>query len=117
VLSKDVMDKGYGYFNESFSGNEEIPEKLGGVLEKYFEKKDRSIRQGSRLVELWEEILPEELYRASSIESLRSGVLYVRVMPGAFMHEFKLIKQELIERLGDLAGVFDIKLKPWNGKK
>ena len=79
----------------------------------YAEKGLRRHRRQTRVVDLWEEILPVELSKHCRLVSLLRGVLKVEVEAGPYMFEMQNIRQPLLEQLQQKcpgAGVSSIKL-------
>ena len=72
---------------------------VGAIFDKYIEKGLQRHRRQGRLVDLWEELLPQELARHCKLVSLLRGVLKVEVESGPYMFEMQNICQELLEKL------------------
>lgn len=87
--------------------------KLGDEVERYLKWRSRDLKKNATVVDVWSELLPATLRERCEIESLSRGVLTVGVEPGVYMHELRLISDELVEQLrqrNPRAGVKRIKV-------
>ncbi len=88
---------------------------LADVVDTYIKRRLGQLRKNASVVDVWRELLPEELYEHSSIAGISGGVVQVEVDPGPYMHEFQLLSSELsgqLQRLCRSAGVRRIALRP-----
>ena len=88
---------------------------LGANAETYIKQRLGQLRKNASVVDVWRELLPEELYEHSCIAGISGGVVQVEVDPGPWMHEFQLLSSELsgqLQRLCRSAGVRRIALRP-----
>ncbi len=88
---------------------------LGANIETYIKQRLGQLRKNASVVDVWRELLPEELYEHSCIAGISGGVVQVEVDPGPWMHEFQLLSSELsgqLQRLCRSAGVRRIALRP-----
>ena len=88
---------------------------LGGNVDTYIKERLSQLRKNASVVDVWRELLPEELYEHSRIAGISGGVVQVEVDPGPYMHEFQLLSSELsgeLQRLCRSAGVRRITLRP-----
>lgn len=88
---------------------------LADVVDTYIKGRLGQLRKNASVVDVWRELLPEELYEHSSIAGISGGVVQVEVDPGPWMHEFQLLSSELsgqLQRLCRSAGVRRIALRP-----
>lgn len=75
--------------------------KLGLLLQDYVKKQLQPRRKKlSRVGQVWQEILPEELVRHTCLESLRAGQLCVKVDSAGHLYELQqMIQGELLEQI------------------
>ncbi len=88
---------------------------LGDNVDTYIKGRLGQLRKNAAVVDVWRELLPEELYEHSRIAGISGGVVQVEVDPGPYMHEFQLLSSELsgqLQRLCRSAGVRRIALRP-----
>ncbi len=88
---------------------------LGDDVETYIKRRLGQLRKNASVVDVWRELLPEELYEHSRIAGISGGVVQVEVDPGPYMHEFQLLSSELsgqLQRLCRSAGIRRIALRP-----
>ncbi|MBW8015934.1 MAG: DUF721 domain-containing protein [Planctomycetes bacterium] len=69
----------------------------------------RRLRQSAKIVDAWQELLPEEMTEHCSISKIEGGVIEVEVESGAYMHEMRLMSNELVEHLCDVCGQGKVK--------
>ena len=88
---------------------------LGDDVDAYIKRRLGQLKKNASVVDVWRELLPEELYEHSRIAGISGGVVQVEVDPGPYMHEFQLVSSELTGQLQMLcrsAGVRRIALSP-----
>ncbi len=88
---------------------------LGDGVDTYIKERLGQLRKNASVVDVWRELLPEELYEHSRLAGISGGVVQVEVDPGPYMHEFQLLSSELsgqLQRLCRSAGVRRIALRP-----
>ncbi len=69
----------------------------------------RRLKDSAKIVDAWQELLPDEMMEHCSISKIKNGVIEVEVDSGAFMHEMRLMSSELVEHLRDICGRGKIK--------
>ena len=69
----------------------------------------RRLRQSAKIVDAWQELLPEEMASHCGIKKIESGVIEVEVDSGPYLHEMRLMSNELVEHLRDICGQGRIK--------
>ena len=95
-------------------------ERLGVSLQGYLDEKRSSFRKNAAVVDCWEKVLPEHMQGRCSLREVTGGVVEIEVEPGAYMHQMRVLNDELVarfERICPRAGVRKIKLVPRNGGK
>jgi hypothetical protein len=83
-----------------FDMKKEDPEHIGSILKQLFrnpEWKDKL--QASLPLLRWQELVGEKIARQSQPESLRDGVLQVRVANSAWLHHLRFLEGDLRSRL------------------
>jgi hypothetical protein len=88
----------------------EDPEHIGSILEQLFrnpEWKDKL--QASLPLLRWQEIVGDKIARQSQPESLRDGVLQVRVANSAWLHHLRFLKRDLRRKLNKELPSLEIK--------
>ncbi len=75
-------------------------------------------KQFGPIVEMWQQLLPEELRQHCRLDSVQGGRLKVKVDSPIYLHELQMCRDELLEQLQDscprarLRGV-DFKIGSW----
>jgi hypothetical protein len=69
----------------------------------------RRLKESAKIVDAWQELLPDEMMEHCSISKIKNGVIEVEVDSGAYMHEMRLMSGELVEHLRDICGQGKIK--------
>ncbi len=77
-------------------------ERLGGSAEAYLKNNKSRFEKNTQVVDAWEGLLPEGLSGHCNISDISGGVLKLEVDPGPYMHELKMMTQELVEHLGQV---------------
>lgn len=88
----------------------EDPEHIGSILEQLFrnpEWKDKL--QASLPLLRWQEIVGDKIARQSQPESLRDGVLEVRVANSAWLHHLRFLERDLRQKLNKELPTLEIK--------
>jgi len=57
-----------------------------------------------RALALWQEVVGDTLAQASTAETVRGGVLFVRARSGVWAHELTLLRGEILQRLNSRLG-------------
>lgn len=86
---------------------------LSKCLDGYMKTRQRALGKNSAVVDIWQEILPEEINRHCRLAEISKGVLKVEVDPGPYMHEMKLLSGELVDLINancPRAGIKQIRL-------
>lgn len=73
--------------------------KLGIETGLYMEKREDIAVKNAKIVDVWESLLPENLLGQCKISEIKSGVLGIKVQPGVYMHEFRTVKMDFLNRL------------------
>ena len=87
--------------------------RLGLTVQSYLSKKDYQLRKNAAVVDIWQQMLPEEFYEHCNLVGVSGGAAIFEVDPGPYMHEMQALKQELLEYLQTRcprAGIKTIKL-------
>ena len=88
---------------------------VGDILDKQILP---SQKQFGPVVEVWQQLLPDELREHCRLDSVRGGRLKVLVDSPSYLHELQSCRNELLERLQDgcksarLSGI-DFKIGSW----
>jgi len=69
----------------------------------------RRLEQSAKIVDAWQELLPEEMAAHCEIKTVKNGIIEVEVDSGAYMHEMRLMSNELVEHLREICGEGKIK--------
>jgi predicted nucleic acid-binding Zn ribbon protein len=69
----------------------------------------RRLKNSAKIVDAWQELLPEEMKEHCSILKIENGVIEVEVDSGSFMHEMRLMSNELVEHLREICGQGKVK--------
>ena len=95
-------------------------DKLGVSVQGYLARRRGEFSKNASVVDIWQELLPENLREACSLESISGGVVLVAVEPGPYMHELSMLSEELVQHLRQLspqAGVRKIRLVPLSASR
>lgn len=85
--------------------------RLGADIQGYLGKNRSLLNRNASIVDIWGGILPAEFYKHSHLAGISGGVLRVEVEPGPYMHELRIMKDELLEHLqNQRTGIKDIRL-------
>ena len=76
---------------------------------KYLGFNIRRLKESAKIVDAWQELLPEEIAGHCNIKKIEAGVIEVEVDSGAYLHEMRLMSNELVEHLRDICGQGKIK--------
>src|SRR5512138_3098007 len=79
------------------------PEMLGDVLRKILKK--RNIPHTStdrRLLEIWRKAVGPQIAAQTHPDTLKRGVLFVRVSAPVWMHQLSFMREEILARLREL---------------
>jgi hypothetical protein len=97
---------------------------LGQEIVSYFQQHSRAFEKNAPLVDLWKTIVPPGLAPFCRLDKRVGNVLYIQAMPGAYMHQVKMLSGELLEgikRAVPRSGICSIKVvpmeEPQNGKE
>ena len=72
---------------------------LSKCLDGYMRTRQRALEKNSVVVDVWQQILPDEINRHCRLAEISKGVLRVEVDPGPYMHEMRLLSGELVDLL------------------
>ena len=90
--------------------------RLGANANAYLQKRHRQLKKSAAVVDVWQEVLPQQFYEHCSLARITGSSIYVEVEPGTYMHEMQLLNTELLEHIRDRcpnAGIKKIILRPW----
>jgi hypothetical protein len=88
----------------------EVPEHIGSILEQLFSKPEwKDKLQASLPLLRWQEIVGDKIARQSQPESLRDGVLEVRVANSAWLHHLRFLERDLRQKLNKELPTLEIK--------
>ena len=74
-------------------------EMLGGKTAEFLKKNKSRFDKNAEIIEAWGRLLPEGLLEECQVEEISGGVLKIAASPGVYIHELKLIKDELLKHL------------------
>lgn len=86
------------------------PEMLGEILRKILKK--RNIPHAGtdrRLLEIWRRAVGPQIAAQTHPDSLKGGTLFVRVSAPVWMHQLQFLKEEIIDKMNELAGSGSVK--------
>jgi len=72
---------------------------LGANVQTYIKERLGPLRRTARVVDVWRQLLPNELAAHCEILAIRGGVVEVEADPGPYMHELRLLSGELVDQL------------------
>lgn len=75
--------------------------RLDEVAESYLRQRRTEFRKNASLLDVWDELLPTGFYEHCGIAAISKGVLRIEVDPGPYMHEMRILNEELLEHLKD----------------
>ena len=70
---------------------------LGGEVAAYLKRRGSELEKNASLMDVWVEAMPPMLAARCRPESLQSGTLRVQVDPGPWMHELRMMTNELLD--------------------
>lgn len=79
-------------------------EALGANVQTYIKRRLGSLRRNAGVVDMWRQLLPNELAAHCEITAVRGGVLEVEVAPGPYMYELRSLSAELVNQLQRCSG-------------
>jgi hypothetical protein len=86
------------------------PEALGEILQKVLTKRNiPHTPTDRRLVELWRRAVGPRIAAQTYPETLKRGVLFVRVSAAVWMHQLQFLKEEILGKLNELNGKEEIR--------
>jgi hypothetical protein len=86
------------------------PELLGEILRKITKK--RNIPHTStdrRLLDTWRRAVGPQIAAQTHPDTLKRGVLFVRVSAPVWMHQLQFMKEEILGRIGELTGPEEVR--------
>ncbi len=89
--------------------------RLGPSAQAYLDRRDARLKKNCSVVDVWHQVLPQELYNHCRLTGISGGTLRVEAEPGPYMHEMRMLSGELVEHLQNRcrrAGVKRIVLVP-----
>ncbi len=89
--------------------------RLGPSAQAYLDRRDARLKKNCSVVDIWHQVLPQELYDHCRLIGILGGTLRVEAEPGPYMHEMRMLSSELVEHLQNRcrrAGVKRIVLVP-----
>ena len=93
----------------------ETTKRLGAEIETFLQARRPQFTKNISVVDLWEEILPEGFREYCSLAEISSGTLQLEVDPGPYMHELRLLSDELLAQFQmrcPQAGIKKVLLRP-----
>jgi hypothetical protein len=82
---------------------------LGDTVRQYLKGRQREFKKNALVVDVWRDLIPAGLSEHCAVSGLTGGILYVSVTPGPYMHELRLMSEELTEELGRHCGTGCVK--------
>ena len=70
---------------------------LGGEVQAYLKRRGKELEKNASLMDLWANALPAALAQRCRPESIQSGTLRVEVESGPWMHELRMMTNELLD--------------------
>ena len=89
--------------------------RLGDEITSYLKQHHRAFEKNAAIIDVWPQIVPELLQRHCRLDKRVGNTLYVQVMPGAYMHQIRMMTDEILEKMKQLAprcGVRKIRIMP-----
>ncbi len=72
---------------------------LGPEVQSYLKRRGKELETNASVMDAWDQALPPMLANRCRPESLQSGTLRVEVEPGPWMHELRMMTNELLDFL------------------
>jgi hypothetical protein len=86
------------------------PEMLGEILGKILKKRNiPHTATDRRLLDIWRRAVGPQIAAQTHPETLKRGVLFVRVSAPVWMHQLQFMKEEILGRIGDLSGPEEVR--------
>ncbi|HIJ72073.1 MAG TPA: DUF721 domain-containing protein [Planctomycetes bacterium] len=73
--------------------------RLGLNTRAYLDKQGALLRRNCAVVDVWEEVLPTNLYEHCRLSGISGGVLRIETEPGPYMHQMSMVRDELLEHI------------------
>ena len=70
---------------------------LGGEVQAYLKRRGKELEKNASLMDLWANALPAALAQRCRPESIQSDTLRVEVESGPWMHELRMMTNELLD--------------------
>jgi predicted nucleic acid-binding Zn ribbon protein len=70
---------------------------LGGEVQAYLKRRGKELEKNASLMDLWANALPVAIAQRCRPESIQAGTLRVEVESGPWMHELRMMTNELLE--------------------
>jgi predicted nucleic acid-binding Zn ribbon protein len=64
-------------------------------------EKSAELGRAASVVDMWEELLPSGFYEHCNIAGISKGVLTIEAEAGPYMHELRVLSEELLEHIKD----------------
>jgi hypothetical protein len=81
------------------------PEMLGEILGKILKKRNiPHTPTDRRLLDVWRRAVGPQIAAQTHPDTLKRGVLFVRVSAPVWMHQLQFMKEEILERVKELSG-------------
>ena len=77
---------------------------LGQAVRQYLQERNGIFKKNRTVVDIWNEIVPAEMRSHCTLKGIEAGILTVEVDPGAYMHEMRLMSDELLKYLHSHSG-------------
>lgn len=75
--------------------------RLDGIADAYVREKSAELGRAASVVDMWGELLPLGFYEHCNIAGISKGVLSIEAEPGPYMHELRVLTEELLEHIKD----------------
>ena len=86
------------------------PETLGDILQKFLKKRNIPHTPADRrLIELWQRAVGPRIAAQTYPETIKRGVLFVRVSAAVWMHQLQFLKEEILCKFNELNGKEEIR--------
>jgi hypothetical protein len=86
------------------------PETIGEILLKVLKKRNIPHNETNRrLLDLWKRAVGPQIAARTLPETLKRGILYVRVSAAVWLHQLQFLKEEIILKFNELSGKDEIR--------
>jgi hypothetical protein len=86
------------------------PEMLGEILRKILMKRNiPHTATDRRLLDIWRRAVGPQIATQTHPDTLKRGVLFVRVSAPVWMHQLQFMKEEILDRIRELSGPDEVR--------